>query len=135
MLIHDTRFIGDIVHLNLLGQPLVILGSLNHAIALLDKRSGIYSDRPRLVMGGELVGWNQTLALTPYGERFREYRRLAHKLFGSREHVQKYHPLEELETKRFLRRVAKDPGNVSAHIRKSVAVPLCINVVSDNLLL
>lgn len=109
---------GDIVHVSLLGQPIVILGSLSHAKALLDKRSTIYSDRPRLVMGGDLVGWDRTLALTPYGERFRAYRRLTHRLFGSRAQTEQYHALEERETKLFLRRVVSEPGDFAKHIRK-----------------
>lgn len=115
-----TYFIGDIVHINLLGQNVVILGSVTHAINMLDKRSTIYSGRPVLAMGGDLVGWSNTLALSQYGERFREYRRLAHKLFGSRVQVRKYHNLEGYETRKFLRRVLHGPDHVAGHIRKSV---------------
>lgn len=40
---------GDIIYLEVVGQPLVILNSANAAKDLLDKRSSIYSDRPHLV--------------------------------------------------------------------------------------
>ena len=32
-----------------------------------DRRSGIYSDRPRLIMAGELMSKNMLLPITPYG--------------------------------------------------------------------
>lgn len=117
-----NRTTGDIVHISLMGQHVTILGSITRAINMLDKRSTIYSGRPLLTMGGDLVGWSNTLALTQYGERFREYRRLAHKLFGSRIQVEKYHDLEEHETRKFLSRVLHGPENVAGHIRKSVVV-------------
>ena len=41
---------GDVVYLNMLGQDIIVLGSLNAARDLLDKRSANYSDRPTSVM-------------------------------------------------------------------------------------
>ena len=106
------------MYLNLLGQPMIILNSAKHSIALLDKRSNIYSDRPVLMMGGELVGLKYTLVLTPYGRRFREYRRFIAKLIGGPTQIDDHLPLEEHETKRFLKRILKDPEHVADHIRK-----------------
>lgn len=45
---------GDVSSVNLLGQPMVILNSAKAAVDLLERRSEIYSDRPSLVMAGEL---------------------------------------------------------------------------------
>ncbi|EKM56472.1 uncharacterized protein PHACADRAFT_207702 [Phanerochaete carnosa HHB-10118-sp] len=109
---------GNIIHLNLLGQPMVVLNSAKHAIELLDKRSNIYSDRPALMMGGEIVGWKYTLVLTPYGRRFREYRRFIAKLIGGPTQMQTHLPLEEYETRRFLKRILNNPEGVAEHIRK-----------------
>lgn len=68
------KSVGDLMSVKVLGQPIVIIQSSKVAIDMLDKRSATYSDRPVLTMGSQLVGWNKTLALTPYGARFREYR-------------------------------------------------------------
>lgn len=95
---------------------MVILNSSKHAVALLDKRSSIYSDRPVFVMGGEMVGWNRTLVLSPYGERLREYRKFIAKFMGGHKQVDEYHGLEEYETVRFLERVLKTPEHVHEHI-------------------
>ena len=45
---------GDIVHLNILGQHIVILNSVKATRDLLDRRSAIYSDRPTLTMINDL---------------------------------------------------------------------------------
>ena len=45
---------GDVVHIKIFGQPVVILNSLQASRDLLDKRSSIYSDRPRFVLLSEL---------------------------------------------------------------------------------
>ena len=45
---------GDVMHVKTFGQSMVILHSLQAARDLLDKRSSIYSDRPRFVLLSEL---------------------------------------------------------------------------------
>jgi hypothetical protein len=87
---------------------------------MLDKKSSIYSDRPVLQMGGELVGWKNTFVLLPYGDRFRRYRRLFHRLIGSQSTMKQFLLTEELETRRFLRRVLINPVDLSTHIRQYV---------------
>lgn len=44
---------GDIVHLSVLGQDIVILNSFKATRELLQQRSTIYNDRPRTVLLGE----------------------------------------------------------------------------------
>ncbi|KAA1465965.1 cytochrome P450 [Dentipellis sp. KUC8613] len=110
---------GGIIYLNLLGQPMILLNSLQATMEMLDKKSSIYSDRPSFEMGSRIIGWERTLALTPYGDRFREYRRMLHRLIGNRLNMEKLHPIEELETHRFLRRILESPDDVSEHIRKT----------------
>ncbi len=107
--------------MNVLGQPIVILNSRRVVYEMLDKKSTIYSDRPVLQMGGELVGWKNTLVLLQYGDRFRRYRRFFHSLVGSHATIKRFLPVEELETQRFLRRVLTKPEELQTHIRKYVA--------------
>ena len=97
---------------------MIILNSVEHAIALLDKRSNKYSDRPVLTMVSELAGWINTLVLTPYGERFREYRRLIARSIGGPNQMERHLPLLEHNARSFLRMILKDPEHVSGHIRK-----------------
>ena len=110
---------GDIISVNVLGQPIIIIQSPRIANDLLEKRSVVYSDRPVLMMGGELVGWKNTLALISSGKRFREYRKMIFRVIGTRRNVTQYHPLEERETRRFLGRVLAHPDQLTAEIRRS----------------
>lgn len=110
--------LGDIVSVNLLGQPMVILNSAEIASELLEKRSAIYSDRPTLVMSGEMVGWKNALGLVRYNDKFREYRKFISRKMGTRSQVQEFYELQEVETHTFTRRVLKEPENLAAHIRR-----------------
>ena len=111
-------YLGSICSIRVFGQRIVILNSLKAATDLLEKRSSIYSDRPRLVLGGEMVGWDQLLTISRYGDNFREYRRLLHQYIGGAKQLQKFHGLLEHETHRFLQHLLHDPDHVSEHIRQ-----------------
>ncbi|KAI0332487.1 cytochrome P450 [Cubamyces sp. BRFM 1775] len=110
---------GDIMSVTFLGQPYVILNSAKHAIEMLEKKSSIYSSRPIIPVGGELVGWNRTLALLPYGNKFREYRRLIFQLIGSRKNMERFMPLVENKTRDLVFEIFQEPNELLKHIRKS----------------
>jgi len=113
-----SAHIGDVTYINVLGQETIILNSHKAAVDLLDKRSATYSDRPVLMMGGEIVGWSQSLVLTRYGPRFREVRKHLSRLIGTRASVERFAPLQEKETAKFVARVMADPGSLVHQIRK-----------------
>lgn len=105
----------------LLGQPMVIINSYKHAYELLEKRSGIYSDRPHLIMAGDIVGWDQILVLLRYGGQFREYRRLMARVLGSRKSVVAFTPVIEEQTSQLLVRLLREPtSDLPEQIRKYV---------------
>lgn len=82
----------------------------------MDKRSAIYSDRPRFVMAGDLMGWDNSLALTPYNARFREIRRLAKGVLGPRT-IGMFSSLEQGTCARFLGKMLDMPEDFLPHIR------------------
>ncbi|KAK0240536.1 cytochrome P450 [Armillaria nabsnona] len=110
---------GDITSVSILGQRMVVVNSVQMAMTLLDKKSSISSDRPLVAMGGELIGWKNSLGFMSYGPRFRNFRRLAHQLFGNNATMKAFLPMVELETHRFLKRISAKPEELSAHIRKT----------------
>ncbi|KAF9020326.1 cytochrome P450 [Hymenopellis radicata] len=115
------RWVRDINSVTVFGKPFIILNSYRTAYALLDKRSLIYSDRPKLVMAGQMMGWGEIIGLLPYGEEFRSHRKMFHSLFGSKATIRRFYPMEELEAKNFMRRLFDTPHNRVAHIRQEVA--------------
>ncbi|KAH9853884.1 cytochrome P450 [Lenzites betulinus] len=109
---------GDIISMTILGQPYIILNSFQHAVDMFEKKSSIYSSRPNLAMGGELVGWNRSLILVPYGATFREYRRLIFQFMGSKKHLERFQPLLEDKARDFIVNLYKDPVNRVKHIQQ-----------------
>ena len=110
--------LGPMTTVSVFGQPMIVVNSAQTAMDMLDKKSAIYSDRPVMPMGGELVGWKDTLVLVPYGERFRNYRKFFHQVIGSNSSVSLFYHIEELETHRFLKSVLKTPDELVTHIRQ-----------------
>ncbi|KAJ3563157.1 hypothetical protein NP233_g9122 [Leucocoprinus birnbaumii] len=86
---------------------------------MLEKKGSIYSERPMLQMGGELVGWKNTLVLLPYGDRFKSYRRNFHRSIGSHTSMSRFYPVEESETHKFLKRLLSTPDDLIKHIRQT----------------
>ena len=68
-------------------------------------------------------GWNNTLALLPYGDRFREYRRYMHQLLGNKNSMEQFIPVQERETHIFLQKVIEKPAELFTHIRRYVYMP------------
>ncbi|KAG1748839.1 cytochrome P450 [Suillus paluster] len=101
----------------LLGQRIIVLNSAKTATDILDKKSAVYSDRPVLPMGGELVGFKHILPLLPCGDRFRRYRKHFHHVIGSHAALDIYNQIEEVETHRFLKRVLANPDQLQTHVR------------------
>ncbi|KAJ9640652.1 hypothetical protein H2204_003281 [Knufia peltigerae] len=108
---------GPISSVTVMGQTIVILNDAQAAIELLEKRSIIYSSRPRLVFAFEMCGWLNFLSSQPYGERFRAYRKHVHGLMGSSQLLDKFGRFQEQEVGRCLLRTLQRPQNFVDHIR------------------
>ncbi|KAK7687643.1 hypothetical protein QCA50_008858 [Cerrena zonata] len=111
-----SRVYGDVLHLKIPTQSIVVLGSAQAAFDLLDKRSDIYSSRPHKLML-DLISprpWN--LVVMKYGLRWRNYRRQFHQYFHQHT-VCDYRPIQVQQCRAFLRRALDDPNNLSHHIR------------------
>ncbi|KAJ6612835.1 cytochrome P450 [Mycena sp. CBHHK59/15] len=110
---------GDISSLTIFGQTMVIVNSLSIAEDLLDVRGSNFSERPVIQMGGELVGFRNTLSLSQYGDRVRKERKLFHQLFGSQNTVQRFAPLIESEIRKFLGNLLQNQTKVEDEIQRS----------------
>ncbi|OCB91350.1 cytochrome P450 oxidoreductase [Sanghuangporus baumii] len=115
---HVKKF-GALSRLSVFGTNIVVLHDPQAAAALFEKRSAVFSDRPRMVFGGEMCGWENTLALQRYGEAFKLFRRELHQVLGTPVAIARFHPLIEVEAKRFLLRVLNDPTKLQKHVQTS----------------
>ncbi|BCR92212.1 uncharacterized protein ACHE_80112A [Aspergillus chevalieri] len=111
------KLYGPISSITIVGQTIVILNDPQMAFDLMEKRSAIYSSRPRMVFACEMVGWEHILAMQTYSDRFRAYRKAMHRVLGSKTAIARFNPLQEVEIRRFLLRVLHRPEDLVQHIR------------------
>ena len=64
-----TDIAGDVMYLNGAGRPIVMCNSLKSSFELLERRSANYSDRPRFVMGQEILSGGLSFALMNADDR------------------------------------------------------------------
>ncbi|KAF9450386.1 cytochrome P450 [Macrolepiota fuliginosa MF-IS2] len=121
-LVYDKWFkiYGDMIYFEVLGQPFLILGSMKRTYDLFERRSSNYSDRPRLPMLNEMMGWEYLLSFLPYGDWWRRQRRVFHEYFHPNI-VHKYQNIQLNTARAFLRRLLKSPDDFVLHIRHAFA--------------
>lgn len=110
------------MHLSVLSQPLIVLNSAKACRNLLNHKASATSDRPNLVMAGEMIGYNQAIPFMPYGQGWKEQRRVLHQTIGTSSSMQREGIVEYIEigSRQFLRRVLqkKENDDVAGIIRK-----------------
>ncbi|RPD54268.1 cytochrome P450 [Lentinus tigrinus ALCF2SS1-7] len=111
---------GEVVYLDAFGQPIIILGTHEDAVELLDKRASKYSNRKFSAMA-DLTGISWLISVVPYGVRWRGIRRNIHQHMNAKA-VTQYRPIQEREVKAFLVRLMDNPKEFSAHGRFMLGV-------------
>lgn len=108
---------GPVVHLRVLNRHIVVLNTLKAADDLLNKRSAIYSSRPRSPMF-ELSGWSWSSVIMPYGPRWRQHRKRMQSFLD--EHMTaRYHDRLISSNAIFLRSLLQSPHKFRDHIHRS----------------
>ncbi|KAF4341844.1 oxidoreductase [Fusarium beomiforme] len=75
---------GPISSITVMGQTIIIINDWRIASQLLDKGSAKHSSRPKIMMAGEMVGWENSLGFSPYNDRFRTHRKNMARIIGSK---------------------------------------------------
>ncbi|THU86092.1 cytochrome P450 [Dendrothele bispora CBS 962.96] len=115
---------GNIIYLDVLGTPIVVINSASAARDLMDKRSSIYSDRPRPV-----TGLDQTFPLKQYGEAWRTQRRLISQYLVPSA-MPEHHMIQGEEARKFVLRVMsnRDLHWTSKSLRKQVELGIAASI-------
>ncbi|KAH8649163.1 cytochrome P450 [Xylariales sp. PMI_506] len=92
---------GPLVYLNMLGQSVIILSTNQAAQDLLSRRGAHYSDRPRLVVAGEIATRGLHILLRPYDAQYKLHQRLQAPLLSPRA-ASSYRPIQDLESRQLL---------------------------------
>ncbi|KAF7348413.1 hypothetical protein MSAN_01795500 [Mycena sanguinolenta] len=127
---------GDIMHVQVFGQHILILNSVKVATELLEKRSILYSDRSTIPMI-PLMTWDFGFAFMPHTDEWREVdlfisawsgqligllqrRRLFHQYFR-RDGIAAYHPVYLKKTRELLRGLLSTPEKFATHTKTLAA--------------
>ncbi|KAF9255765.1 cytochrome P450 [Marasmius fiardii PR-910] len=104
------------IHFKVIGQHMIVLNSRELAERMLERCSGVYSDRPSFPVL-EVTGWTKlNTAVLKYGQDWRVHRRLYQQ--GFRENViQNYRPVITSKVGQVLSSLRQSPDLFEAHIR------------------
>ncbi|KAF7768382.1 hypothetical protein Agabi119p4_7625 [Agaricus bisporus var. burnettii] len=114
------KIYGDMIYFRVFGKGFLILGSLERVSDIFDRRSSHYSDRPRMVMLNEMMGWDYAFCLQKYGAWWRRHRRHFHDHFHPNV-VNRYHGIQIDSARAFARNLLESPEKVRYHIRYAFA--------------
>ncbi|KZP29745.1 cytochrome P450 [Athelia psychrophila] len=115
----SKEFKSDIIYLNVCGTQMVVTNTMESTLDLLERRSSKYSSRPRMPMLAELMGFDWSFVLMPYGDTWRAHRRLAAKEFDAQT-IPKYKLAFTRNAHGLLRRLLETPEAWHQHIRHQV---------------
>ena len=116
----DYLIAGPIYTLWMGRTPTMVISSAQVAVDLLEKKSNIYSSRPRMVVMGEMYLGNDSTLVMPYGEKWRKHRKLLHSgLMQKAAHS--YKPVQELESQRLVWDLVRRPQQFLEAIERYTA--------------
>ncbi|KAF8705610.1 cytochrome P450, partial [Rhizoctonia solani] len=121
--------IGDIISLSMLGNTIVVLNSAQSAVDLLEKKSYIYSDRvcPPMILEPTLMDWRNYVALLPYGDRWREHRRMMH-TWLQKGAAESFQPSQQRQARLLLVRLMDSDSPLDDQLYRTVAATLLRSV-------
>ncbi|KAG9027416.1 hypothetical protein FRB95_007784 [Tulasnella sp. JGI-2019a] len=107
---------GPINYLNIGGNSILILNTQEVALALLEKKASIYSDRPRFIMASELAGMEHVIIFLRYGALHKKHRKLVAQSLHPRVVERDFVPLQERFTHQLAQALLDDPDHFMDHI-------------------
>ncbi|BGP40833.1 hypothetical protein JCM10450v2_004836 [Rhodotorula kratochvilovae] len=111
---------GDVVYLRMGQTHTIVLGSAQAAWDLLEKRSNIYSSRPRFIMGQELLSNNMRGLMSGYNDAWRRWRKVLHGSFMQKA-ADSYKPIQNLESKQLQHDLVTSPAKFRDHLERYAA--------------
>ncbi|KAI0784068.1 cytochrome P450 [Abortiporus biennis] len=110
---------GDLVFLNVVGQPILVLNSLRVAVDLLDRRSDIYSDRPKNIVTRDMLCGGRNMVLMDYHARYKSLRRVMNAGLTKPASLN-YHAFRSREAISLVRAFLQHPNDWKMHVDNSL---------------
>ncbi|KAF8637703.1 hypothetical protein AX16_010778 [Volvariella volvacea WC 439] len=125
----QRQYNSSLIHLQALGQHVLVINSFKDAVELLEKRAQVYSSRPYIPMV-ELLQWHEfNLVLLPHNSLWRRHRRLFHQMFR-KEAAGAFNHIIVKKTEDMIQSVLSTPHDFRAHV-KTLAGAIVLSVVYD----
>ncbi|KAF9451158.1 cytochrome P450 [Macrolepiota fuliginosa MF-IS2] len=113
----ERKLGSKIMYLEAFGRSIVIINDAQIAKELLERRSALYSSRPRVTMLHDVVGATDHFSMMPYGEEWRNHRRLFQQHFSPKTLSRDQERTLEFVRKALLPNIYQDPRRVHDHVR------------------
>ncbi|KAJ3554822.1 hypothetical protein NM688_g2905 [Phlebia brevispora] len=117
----------DLIYLEILGTPITFIERGKIALDLFSKRSVWYSDRPRFVLAGDMIGMDRLIPLRRFGEDHKLERKLMNQALSATA-VTKWRPTVTRGVYNLLLALLDEPSDFVAHFR-SMAGSLIFTVI------
>ncbi|CAG8952212.1 hypothetical protein HYFRA_00000952 [Hymenoscyphus fraxineus] len=112
-----TQKYGEIFYTKIGGADYIWLSSPRAVKELMDKRSAIYSSRPRTPLAGETASAGRRQLYLPYGPQYRALRKISHTCLNVTQSAG-YRPVQDLESKQLLFDLLNTPEQFYDHNRR-----------------
>ncbi|KAL7912932.1 cytochrome P450 [Trichoderma velutinum] len=112
---------GPISSITALGQTFVIIHDKQAAYDIMGKMSLKTSNRPTSVFTYELCGFQNFTSGRPYDATFRLHRKFMHQQAGTKTIAAQFNGVQDIESRRLLKRTLDDPKNLIKHFRTEAA--------------
>ncbi|TCD61769.1 hypothetical protein EIP91_007971 [Steccherinum ochraceum] len=109
---------GDVIYFNALGKSVLSINSYTAANDLLEKKGAIYSNRPRLPMLKEVLGWSWNLVIQSYSEGFALHRKVVQQKFQPNVVAKSYRTVMTREAKILLLNLHAHPDSFLRHLKR-----------------
>ncbi|ESK84402.1 cytochrome p450 [Moniliophthora roreri MCA 2997] len=120
------KYHSDILHFSFAGTHTIVLNSREAINDLLEKKSDIYSSRPKWTMLNDVIRWAWTLVTMPYGKQWNARRKLIHQEFNPKQ-TARYETQHQKAIHNFLADLLRDPGDFY-HLMRHMAGSIILSV-------
>ncbi|KAG1875733.1 cytochrome P450 [Suillus subluteus] len=96
-------------------ERIVIIGRYKAAVEIMEDQGKFVADRPRMIAAGEMLSGGMSIALAPFGDRFRNMRRALHSHLQPKA-AEAYQPLQMSHAKNIVLGVLDNPQNTQDHV-------------------
>ncbi|KZT03583.1 cytochrome P450 [Laetiporus sulphureus 93-53] len=115
---HWAQTYGDIFTAWFFRRPALVISSADIARDLMEKRSAVYSDRPRFVYMAELIGWKAVFVLNTTDLNWRKHRKWLHSYISEKAALIKWRQSQQREAVILLRNLLQDPTRHDSHFQR-----------------